>query len=324
MSLDGILILNKPRGWTSFQAVAWVRRRTGLRRAGHTGTLDPAAQGVLPICLGAATRLAEYIQALPKVYRGELCLGAATDTYDATGHVTATGDPSALTEEALRATLGEFLGRIQQRPPPFSALKRGGQPLYRYARAGNPIAPAPRPVAIYRLELLAFQPPSLTLEVECGQGTYIRSLAHDLGQRLGCGAHLKELLRSRVGPFTLEGALTPAELEEAFRRGSWPALVQPPDAALGPWPAARLSPQEELLVRRGQAIALDSLQEQDGQLCRAYSSTGRLLAVLRYRSAGGGLWQPVKVLAPPEDTPGDLRSPGGSEEAQAKGKPGQP
>jgi len=295
--MDGILLLSKPRGWTSFRAVAWVRRGTGERRVGHAGTLDPQAEGLLLICLGAATRLVEYIHALSKAYRAEVHLGVTTDTYDAEGHVTATGDPSRVTEEDVRQALAGLTGSIQQRPPAFSALKMGGEPLYRRARAGQPFSPPPRPVFIYRLELLAFQPPLLTLEVECGQGTYVRSLAHDLGQGLGCGAYLEALVRTRIGPFSLEQALTPEEVEGTFRDGSWASLVQPPDVALTHWRAATLGPEEERRVRQGQAIPIAALQEaEDGEFCRAYSQEGRLIALLGYRSQRG-LWQPEKVLA---------------------------
>ena len=179
---------------TSFEVVAFVRRLSGERRVGHGGTLDPKATGVLPVGLGRGTRVAEFLAQENKVYRAQVELGTATDSYDVSGKVTWRGDVSAVTRELVEAALDSFRGLIEQTPPMYSALKYQGQPLYRLARAGIEVPRLPRKVNIFRLELLDFELPLLTLEVACSKGTYIRSLAHDLGQALGCGAHLKSLV----------------------------------------------------------------------------------------------------------------------------------
>ncbi|MBI4498840.1 MAG: tRNA pseudouridine(55) synthase TruB [Chloroflexi bacterium] len=287
---------------TSFAVVARVRRVTHVRRVGHGGTLDPDASGVLPIGLGQGTRVFEYFAEATKVYQAEVVLGVATDTYDAAGTVVARHDPAPITRQQVVAALVEFRGHILQRPPMFSALKRAGQRLYDLARRGQQVELEPRPVHILRLELLDWRPPVFTLEVECGRGTYIRSLAHDVGQKLGCGAHLQALVRTRDGPFTLDEAVTLEDLERAVQEGTWCDLRYPLDSGLLAWRAAILGPEQVRRLRVGQALALDratadpALQFPDGEPCRAYSTAGDFLAVLRYRAADG-LWRPEKVFA---------------------------
>lgn len=304
MDLFGVLNVNKPQGWTSFQVVALVRRLTGVRRVGHSGTLDPAATGVLPVFVGQATRLVAYLMEASKAYRAQVQLGVATDTYDAEGVPTFQGDPSGLTSADVQAVLASLTGRIRQTPPAFSALKYRGQPLYRYARAGQAVPVSKeREVVVHRIEVVELHSPFLTLEVECGKGTYIRSLAHDLGQRLGCGAHLRSLVRTRVGPFTLEQSRSVDHLRRAFSEGWWPEVMYQPDVALAHWPAAVLSEESEGALRMGRALPLgpppaEPLTAARGDLCRAYSWDGHLIGVLRY-AGQGGLWQPAKVLSPP-------------------------
>jgi tRNA pseudouridine55 synthase len=210
--ITGILNLDKPPGWTSHDVVTRVRELTGERRVGHAGTLDPLATGVLVICVGAAVRLTEYLQGHDKRYRARIRLGISTDTYDRQGEVMQVRPVPDLTEATIMAELRRFEGEILQRPPVYSALKQKGIPLYRRARRGEPIQPAPRRVHIHRIELIAWQPPELTLEVDCSAGTYIRSLAHDLGEALGCGGHLMALVRLASGPFNLESAHSIAPL----------------------------------------------------------------------------------------------------------------
>ena len=206
---------------------------------------------------------------------------------------------------AALAVKRHFLGETLQVPPMFSALKYDGQPLYRHARAQRQVERQPRRVTIHRLQLLAFQPPLVTIEVECGKGTYIRALAHDLGQQLGCGAHLSALARLRVGPFSLDDACSLPELEAAFGQGRWQSLLHPADAALPSWPAVTLSEPQERAVRFGQCLAADSLEPspaqplEASQLCRAYSPRGQLVAILRY-DAAALLWRPAKVFAAAE------------------------
>jgi tRNA pseudouridine55 synthase len=303
LDASGFLNVDKPAGWTSFRVVALVRRRSGVRRVGHTGTLDPTATGVLVVCLGAATRLSEYVMELSKTYRADVRLGVATDTFDAAGVPVSESDPSRVSREQVEETLVAFLGEIEQVPPLFSAIKHAGEPLYRYARSRREVEPRPRRVVVHHLELLDFRPPLLTIELECGKGTYVRSLAHDLGQRLGCGAHLATLVRLRVGPFTLEDACTLPRLEQAFDDGRWQELLLPPDAALAQWPRIDLAEEEATAVRYGQTLAaaadvvLSPPQEPaDGALARAYGPEGGLLAILRYGS-DAGVWHPTKVFA---------------------------
>ena len=301
--LCGILNVDKPAGLTSHDVVARVRRATGQRRVGHAGTLDPMATGVLLLCLGQATRVAEYLMQGDKVYRARIRLGITTDTYDAEGQVVAQGLVTA-TRPLVERVLAEFVGTIEQTPPIYSAIKHRGTPLHRLARRGKAVAPLPRRVRIETLELLDWSPPELLVEVRCGKGTYIRSLAHDLGQRLGCGAHLTGLTRVASGDFRLGDALPLSVLEDAFARGEGERLLKPIDAALRRFPAVTLDGAAEAQVYVGQPIFLA-----DGpgtELCRAYSGDGRLLALLRRRE--GGVWQPHKVFAQSEGHAGHTRS----------------
>jgi tRNA pseudouridine55 synthase len=305
LDISGIFNIDKPAGCTSFQVVSLVRRLSGVQRVGHAGTLDPSATGVLVVCLGQATRLIEYMMESTKVYRAEVRLGITTDTLDATGKTLSQADPSNISRQQVEEALAAFVGEIDQVPPMFSALKHGGEPLYRYARAQRQVERRARRVTIHRLQLLAFEPPLATVEVECGKGTYIRALAHDLGQQLGCGAHLATLARLRVGPFTLDDACSLPELEAAFQEARWQRLLQPADVGLLSWPAVTLSEAQERAVRFGQCLAADALElspaqaTENDQLCRAYSPRGQLVAILRY-DAEALVWRPAKVFATAE------------------------
>ena len=285
----------------SFAVVSMVRRLTGVRRVGHAGTLDPIADGVLPICLGRATRVVEHIVDAPKAYRGTLLLGVTTDSYDSEGAVTATADPSGVTRARVEAELACFVGEIQQLPPMYSALKHEGQPLYRYARAGKTVHREPRSVSIYRMELIRFDPHEVEVRMDCGRGAYVRTVAHDLGQQLGCGAHLIKLTRLRSGPFLLEDAIELEELQAAVQNGRWEELLSPIDRVLESWDAVLLGQQHTLEVRCGRSLLLEAtrLQAPDPALdarCRAYSVSGEFLGILRYR--GGSRWKPERVFAP--------------------------
>jgi tRNA pseudouridine55 synthase len=298
---SGILNINKPRGVTSFSVVRLIRRLTGVKRVGHAGTLDPIADGVLPICLGSATRVVEYLVGAPKAYAATVRLGSATDTYDSEGAVTSTGDYSHVTREQVESALLELTGAIQQRPPAYSALKFEGQPLYRYARAGKEAPRPPRTVQVHKLELRSFAPPLVELSMEVGRGAYVRSLAHDLGERLGCFGHLERLTRTRTGPFDIERAISLERLEAVVEAGTWEELLQPVDSVLESWYAALLAEAHSNDVRQGRVVELEAASEGFRQLpadtlCRAYSDTGDFLAVLKYR--GSGLWQPDKVFLP--------------------------
>ncbi len=306
--MDGILNINKPAGITSFGAVAQVKRLTGERHAGHAGTLDPDATGVLPVCLGKATRLVEFFMDSRKVYKAEIEMGVSTDTYDAAGKVTGRGEIACATPDLARIILDSFKGEIKQIPPMYSALKHQGRPLYALAREGVTVERKSRPVTIYRLELLKWQPPLMMLEIECSKGTYIRSLANDIGERLGCGAHLKTLLRSRYGAFRVEDALTPAGLEEVINRGDLEKYLYPIDYALDGLPAVTVDETGEEAIRTGNAPKLDdeiqdpgykaqthSLLPPEEKYRRAYSADGRFLAILA-RDKEAGIWRPKKVF----------------------------
>jgi tRNA pseudouridine55 synthase len=295
--LDGILNIDKPPAITSYGVVAKVKRLSGERRVGHAGTLDPTATGVLPVCLGQATRVVEFLLPAVKTYRADVELGVATDTFDATGRVTHRADPSSVDLEKLQTALTSFRGPVRQTPPMYSAIKHGGQPLYRLARAGVSVERKSRPVTIHRLDLVSWQPPVAALEIECSKGTYIRSLAHDLGQALGCGAHLKGLVRTHCGIFALEDAVSFSVLEEAFHRGDWLRFLYPVDSVLQDFASVVVDDAAVKAIRNGQSIAVaDSPSADTGNpYCRAYGPDGRFLGILRYLP-DKGLWQPAKVF----------------------------
>ncbi|MHB8375911.1 MAG: tRNA pseudouridine(55) synthase TruB [Dehalococcoidia bacterium] len=291
----GFLIVDKPPGVTSFSIVSLVRRLTGVRRVGHAGTLDPLASGVLPVAVGQAARLIEYLDDDWKAYTAVVRFGASTTTYDAEGETTATGDASDVTTAGVRAALAAFVGDIEQVPPAYSAIKLAGKPLYRYAREGADVTPAPRRVHIERIELLRFGDGEATITVLCGKGTYIRSLAHDLGARLGCGAHLAALRRTRSGGFTLEDVHAPDELIAAAAEDALDGLLLAPDRAVERRPAAIFGPANARAIAAGRDIALGAGAA--AAICRAYTSDGAFVGVLGHRH--DGLWHPEKVLWSP-------------------------
>jgi len=304
LTVDGFLNVDKPTDWTSFDVVAFVRRESGVRRVGHGGTLDPAAEGVLVVALGQATRFLEYLLEARKSYRAQVRLGVVTDTYDGEGEVVRTADPSSVTREMAESALAGFRGVISQTPPMFSALKRDGVPLYKHARAKREVEREARAVEVHRLELVDFASPSFAVEIECGHGFYVRSLANDLGERLGCGAHLEKLTRTAVGPFERESSVDMEALREAFRDGSWQRLLLPLDSVLLHCHAAILGERNEGELRFGRALNLQPADEghvrllSAGTPCRAYSVDGRLLGLLSY--AEDAVWQPKKVLSTPQ------------------------
>jgi tRNA pseudouridine55 synthase len=303
--MNGILNVDKPSGSTSFQIVALVRKLSGERRVGHAGTLDPMATGVLPVCLGQATRVVEFFGSMTKRYVTEVELGIETDTYDVTGQVTRRGDPKAIDRERLEEVLPAFRGQIQQTPPMYSALKHCGKPLYTLARAGIEIERKPRIADIHRLELVDFRSPVVTLDIVCGKGTYIRSIAHDIGQMLGCGAAMRSLVRTRYGPFEKSEALSVEQFTEAFRQGTWKDQLHSPDYVLTHLPAVVLDCKSEENMKMGRTLTPDEFTDtrpaEDAQgifpaeQCRAYALDGRFVGVLRF-NAGSGFWQPEKVL----------------------------
>jgi tRNA pseudouridine55 synthase len=296
--LSGILNVDKPAGMTSHDVVDAIRRLAGQRKVGHAGTLDPMATGVLLVCLGQATRVAEYLMRGRKRYRATIVLGAATDTYDSEGETVSSGGPTDFSREEIQAALAGFVGRTEQVPPAYSALKRDGQPLHRLARQGKTIELEARPVEIEEISLLAWDPPSLVVELTCSPGTYVRSLAHDLGQRLGSGGYLEALVRLSSGRFTLEQAASLERLEEAFEHGEEGRYLLPLDEALLDWPAMIVGADDAQRIVQGQPVA-GKPPSPDGDevpLCRAYSLEGDLLAIMTYHPATGR-WRPRKVFA---------------------------
>lgn len=289
--MDGILNFNKPKQWTSHDGVAYVRRAARQKRVGHAGTLDPLASGVLLICLGQATRVAEYLMASDKVYQACIRLGVTTDTYDAAGQVTGTY-PVQADEAVLRSVLQRFVGDIQQVPPMYSALKHKGQPLYKLARRGLSVERPARQVRISAIVLRQVNWPDFSLDVHCSGGTYIRSLAHDIGQALGCGAHLVELVRQSSGSFSVEQAVTPAGLEAALAEGRLAELLYPLDAALQAMPAVALDAETARRVRHGQPVQLSI---PPAPACRAHDESGQLVAVMVYRDTTNS-WRADKVF----------------------------
>ena len=253
-SLDGLLLADKGSGVTSFQVVAHLRRVLRVPKVGHGGTLDPMATGVLPILLGRATKLTPYLQAQDKEYVATVRLGRETDTLDATGRVTGEHPVPAFDPLALTTALARFVGEIDQVPPMFSALHAGGRRLHELARAGIEVARAPRRVRIDAIELLEWVPPLLSIRVACGTGTYIRSLAADLGAVLGCGASLDALRRTRLGHFTLADAV-PWETIRSGEAAALIARVLSPDRAVGHLPALQLDATEAARLARGQPLA---------------------------------------------------------------------
>jgi len=290
--LCGILTIDKPSGITSHDAVRRVRRITGQRRVGHAGTLDPLATGVLILCLGQATRVIEYLMADDKVYRARIRLGISTDTYDAEGKITFQAKTDGISRVQVEQALEAFVGILEQTPPMYSAIKHKGTPLYRLARRGEVIPRQARTIKIEALDFLEWAPPELEIRVHCSKGTYIRSLAHDLGQQLGCGAHLTGLVREASGRFSLEHAITLDDLERAFTAGRGPSLLQPFDAALQAFPSVAVNRVTEREIRFGQRVRLSKALQTP--MCRAYSIDGHLIALLRHDS--DGYWQPHKVF----------------------------
>ena len=297
--MDGILNINKSAGKTSFGVVAMVKRLTGERHAGHAGTLDPDATGVLPVCLGKGTRIIEFLIDTTKIYRAVIELGKATDTYDAAGKITLQGDASDIDVTRLELALESFRGAIRQTPPMYSAVKHKGQKLYELARAGIEIERKSRVVTIHRLVLLDWQPPLVTLEIECSKGTYIRSLANDLGELLGCGAYLKELVRTRCGIFDISDAVSLPQLEEAIKQGDWQQFLHPIDSVLKDFPSLVVDEVGEAAIKTGSPLHAEDNETDNGDsgrgYCRAYSADGRFLAILK-RETAQEPWRPKKVF----------------------------
>ena len=295
-AISGALVVDKPVGMTSHDVVQAIRNGTNLRRAGHTGTLDPRASGVLVILVGPAVRLSEYVSASDKRYQAIIRLGGSTDTFDGEGLVTLTKDPVNVTEAQFEEALQTFVGEIEQTPPPYSAVKVQGRKAYEMAREGEPVELAPRKITVHHLEVLEWTPPEVVIDVHCSSGTYVRSLANDLGVMLGCGAYLVGLRRTKSGRFSLRDAVPLRKLQEAFTAGNWYQYLIPAAEALGDWPAIELSPDEVEGVRHGHRVKVTG--EPDETKVRGVSTQGELVALMEIviNEDGSREWQPKKVF----------------------------
>jgi tRNA pseudouridine55 synthase len=292
-AVSGVLVVDKPIGMTSHDVVQVIRRGTGIRRAGHTGTLDPRASGVLVVLVGPAVRLSEYVSASDKRYQATIRLGSTTDTYDADGAFTSSEvSIDQITEDQFVEVLEKFIGEIVQVPPPYSAVKVKGKKAYEMARQGEEVNLEPRTIQVYSLEVLEWAPPEVVIDVYCSSGTYVRSLAHDLGNELGCGAHLVGLRRTKSGRFTLRDAVPLRRLQESFDAGDWYRHLIPAAEALADWPAIELDADEVELVRHGHRVPGESNEKGKA---RAVSQQGDLVALMEYDRETGE-WQPRKVF----------------------------
>ena len=295
--LHGIVLLDKPEGVSSNQALQSVRRLFRAAKGGHTGALDPMATGLLPLCFGEATKLAGNLLGARKAYRATCRLGITTSTADREGEILLERPVPALDAAAIEAALAPLRGRITQVPPVYSALKQDGEALYVKARRGDEVTAPPREVEVFRLELLAVDADSLTFEVECGSGTYVRALARDLGEALGCGAHLTALRRLWVEPFRAPTMATMAELEEAARQGDAALLAHllPLSAGLADWPVLPLDEAQTRAIVHGQPIVV----ARPAGRYAAYAADGALLALLELDGGGRSRIQRGFNLPPP-------------------------
>ena len=306
--MNRVLVINKPRGFTSHDVVARVRRITRTKKVGHAGTLDPAATGVLVVLLGKATRLAQFFVELEKGYRGRIVLGVTTDTQDAEGNVESTADVSGVTRTQIEEAFAAFEGDTEQIPPMVSALKRDGTPLYVLARRGEVVERAPRPITIRELAVLSVEMPEVEFEMACSKGTYVRTVAADIGERLGCGAHLGQLVRTAVGPFHVDAATTLDELAgiPADTEGVGYSMYE----ALSFMPEVRVTEREEDALSTGGAIEIDAerLGDRPESFVRLSVDGSELVAVGRRVEAPSGSGddaavpekiriQPVRVFA---------------------------
>jgi tRNA pseudouridine55 synthase len=285
-SISGFLNVDKPPGWTSSDVVAKLRSAFQLRRRGlkigHGGTLDPIATGVLPICIGGATRLSEFVLSGSKSYLMSARLGISTDTYDSEGTETNRQDYSSVKSTDLMSALSEFRGEIDQVPPMYSAIKKDGQPLYKLARQGKTIPREPRKVEVHKLELTAWDPPNFTLKIDCGSGFYARSLANDVGQRLGCSAHMTSLRRTRAGDFHVADSLSLDALIASTDADSWTHHLVKPDHVLKQLPSTTLDDAETVAFLHGRMIETDFANwEYRKTRIRVYGKNGEFIGLAR-------------------------------------------
>jgi tRNA pseudouridine55 synthase len=301
-AIAGVLIIDKPSGMTSHDVVAHVRRTLGIRQVGHFGTLDPFATGVLPLSVSKATRFAQFYLKSRKAYEGTMRMGFSTDTYDGTGTPTSEEVAVSVEAETLEKLFRDFTGRLMQTPPPYSAKRIGGTRAYELARQNKPVHLSPVEVEIYALELLSFDGIRANFAVECSGGTYVRSLAHDIGQKLGCGAHLEGLRRTAVAEFSLERSVTLEALAEAAREQTVKNCIVPLEELLPDCPELIVRGREEKSVRHGHKFELAQPERfgrgtgrvQAVSLLKIMNPDHQLIAVARHVS--GSIYHPDLVL----------------------------
>lgn len=289
--VSGVFVIDKPVGLTSHDIVQIVRRGTGIRRVGHTGTLDPRASGVLVVLLGPAVRLSEFVSASDKSYQATIRLGSSTETFDAESEPTEEV-PVTVTEEDFIELLKGYEGEIEQTPPPYSAVKVDGKKAYELARKGEEVELEPRMINVYHLDLLEWALPEVVVDVKCSSGTYVRSLANDIGEALGVGAHLVGLRRTSSGQFTLRDSISLRRLRESFDTGTWAEHLIPASEALSDWYTIELDHDMLEQVRNGHRIPAE---EGQAGWARAVSEQGDLVALLEIVE-GEQAWQPRKVF----------------------------
>ncbi|WP_442600902.1 tRNA pseudouridine(55) synthase TruB [Paenibacillus sp. KN14-4R] len=290
-TIDGILAVRKPAGWTSHDVVAKARGLLGIRRIGHTGTLDPQVVGVLPLCIGRATRMVEYIQELPKQYEATLLIGVATDTEDATGTIIDEVEQVTLTKEAVIEAIMGFIGDIEQIPPMFSAVKINGKRLYDLAREGKEVERKPRQVSIYEIDIIEMEldkpHPEVKFRVTCSKGTYIRTLCVDIGKKLGYPATMKELLRTRTGSITLEQCLTLEQIAELKKSGTLEEHVIAADQGVAHLHAVTLTDVQAKQASQGQRLKIDpklvTNDTADESILRVYSNGGTFVGLFVWK-----------------------------------------
>ena len=292
-AISGILIVDKPSGMTSHDVVAIIRKGTGLRRIGHTGTLDPRASGVLVILIGPAVRLSEYLVSDRKGYEAMIRFGSVSDTYDGDGNVIQTGREAPEDEEEIIEAMAEFTGEIVQVPPAYSAIKIHGKKAYDLARKGQEVNLNARKVTIYSFDFIEYARPELTADINCSSGTYVRSIAHDLGQKLGCGAYLSGLRRTLSGNFSLRDAVPLATLQKAFEEGTWYQYLIPAAEALGDYEEIILDMDTEADILHGRRIPAEPGEH--NAVGKAVSEQGELIALLEFVPESGE-WKPRKVF----------------------------
>lgn len=296
--INGILNVYKEAGFTSHDVVAKLRGICRQKKIGHTGTLDPEAVGVLPVCLGSGTKLCDMLTDKSKEYEAVLLLGQVTDTQDVTGTVLEEHEVTVDEEQAVEA-IRSFVGAYEQIPPMYSALKVNGKRLYELARAGKEVERKGRPVEIHSIEILSVSLPEITFRVACSKGTYIRTLCHDIGQKLGCGGTMKSLKRTRVGIFTIDGALKLSQLEELAAQGLLEEKVIPVEAMFTELPALTVKDAFARLIENGNAFypgqAEESVRTPDGRQVRVYDRKGRFYGIYAF-SEEKERYQPVKMF----------------------------